>query len=309
MRLSVIVPTCNERDELAACLDALAAHTPDIETIVVNGPSTDGTSGMVRSRSDVDVLLDCSSRNINVARNVGLLEATGDAFALLAPAYRIQSGWFEAIMDSLSGNADLVTGPVKIGPEENQHITSSAEDETHVVGGNVALSKQAVTALDGFDEYLTTGGARDLAQRTEGQDMHVIWHPQMAVRADRPIRQHRRQHRGGYEISWQGAEQTDWGGVYRSLAYRSIKNTGLGIRVIGRMLLSAIRDGVTSAREIVGGDGSPSRWAANGVSIGRNVIRGVIDGYRARRSDRTPAHNPHGLSQSAESVVVNRYDD
>ncbi|PSP40440.1 glycosyl transferase family 2, partial [Halobacteriales archaeon QH_10_70_21] len=45
MYLSVVVPTLNDRDRLESCLDALSADAPD-EGIVVNGPSTDGTSGM-----------------------------------------------------------------------------------------------------------------------------------------------------------------------------------------------------------------------------------------------------------------------
>ena len=53
MQLSVVVPTLNARDRLAATLDGLASHAPDAEVVVVNGPSADGTTGMVRDRADV----------------------------------------------------------------------------------------------------------------------------------------------------------------------------------------------------------------------------------------------------------------
>ena len=54
MQLSVVVPTLNARRRLVACLDALAAVAPESEVVVVNGPSADGTTGIVREREDVD---------------------------------------------------------------------------------------------------------------------------------------------------------------------------------------------------------------------------------------------------------------
>lgn len=307
MELSVIVPTCNERDELTACLDALARHAPEVETVVVNGPSTDGTSGLVRSRDDVAVLLDCSSRNINVARNAGLREASGDIIALLSPRYQIQPGWAEAIVESLSEQADLVSGPVDLEETEDVHRGIHPRDGIRVIGGNLALTRQAVRALDGFDEYLMTDGARDLGQRIAGQDLHVIWHPEMRVRAEEPPQLHRRQHRGGYENAWHGSERTDWGALYRSMTYHVVKNRGVGFRPIGGILIAALRDGYDAAKDVFHGSGSPSVWAANGVIVVRNVVRGGIDGWRARRTDRTPAKNPYGLSQSSTDIIEDRY--
>lgn len=310
MMLSVIVPACNERDELAACLDTLTADTPTVETIVVNGPSSDGTSGMVRSRDDVDILLECSSRNLNVARNAGLTAASGDAFALLAPAYRIMPDWYDAIVESLEGSADLVTGPVELVDEDEAPREFEPADRLRVMGGNLALTREAVTALDGFDEYLITGGATDLGQRVAGQSLHVTWHPEMTVRrAVEDTSAHRRQHRGGYGTAWQGLESTDWGGMYRSLAYRTVKNDGVRPRVLLKLIGAAGRDAVATGRDVLEGQVTPSGWASTGVSVVRNAFRGGVDGYRARRDDGTPARNPSGLSRSESDVVVDRYED
>lgn len=305
MHLSVIVPTCNERDELTACLDALTRHAPDVETIVVNGPSTDGTSGLVRERDDVDTLLDVSSRNLNVARNAGLREATGEIFALLSPRYEIQPAWAEAITESLDEQADLVSGPVALGETDDIHRGIHPQGDIHIVGGNLALTQAAVRALDGFDEYLMTEGARDLGQRIVGQDLRVIWHPEMRVRVESPPQQHRRQHRGGYETSWQGSETTDWGAIYRSKTYRVVKNQG--VRATPRVLTGALKDGLVAAHSVVRDGGSPTGWVSNGASVISNIARGGYDGVRARRTDRTPARNPYGLSQSEADVIVDRY--
>jgi len=66
MALSVVVPTLNGREELVGCLDALAEQVPDAEIIVVNGPSADGTTGMVRDRSDVEVLAAWDDRPVAI---------------------------------------------------------------------------------------------------------------------------------------------------------------------------------------------------------------------------------------------------
>ena len=101
MNLSVVVPTLNGRGRLAACLDALAAAAPDAEVIVVNGPSADGTTGMVRERGDVDVLVEISDRTVGVARNAGLAVATGEAVAFVDYDNRVESGWREAVAAGL----------------------------------------------------------------------------------------------------------------------------------------------------------------------------------------------------------------
>src|SRR6056297_2751353 len=110
MDLSVVVPTLNGRDRLAGCLDALAAHAPEAEVIVANGPSADGTTGMVRDRDDVDVLVEISARCVNVARNAGIQVADGDAIALLGYDLEVEDGWADAVREGLT-DADAVTGP------------------------------------------------------------------------------------------------------------------------------------------------------------------------------------------------------
>src|SRR6056297_1667959 len=111
MDLSVVVPTLNGRDRLAASLDSLAEHVPDAEVVVVNGPSADGTTGMVRDREDVAVLVELSDRTLNVARNAGIEAASGDAIAFLGYDLVVESSWRDAVEAGLA-EADAVTGPV-----------------------------------------------------------------------------------------------------------------------------------------------------------------------------------------------------
>jgi glycosyltransferase involved in cell wall biosynthesis len=97
MDLSVVVPTLNGRTQLATTLDALAERVPDAEVVVVNGPSTDGTTGMVRDRADVDALVEVADRPVAPARNAGIDHATGAVIALVDQGLVVSDTWVEAV--------------------------------------------------------------------------------------------------------------------------------------------------------------------------------------------------------------------
>jgi len=304
MDLSVVVPTLNARDRLAATLDALGAHAPDAEIVVVNGPSADGTSGLVRDHSAVDVLLELSERNVNAARNAGLAAATGDALALVGHASCVREGWTDAVRDGLA-DADAVTGPVH-RDVAGGHTTESVEhrrirgrEVTYFDGGNVAFTRDAIEALDGFDEYLETGAARDAAHRLAGMNRTVTWESGMAVvRTDAD------------DVTHRVAADPDvplWGVKYRSLAYRLAKNYGVHPTVPYRIGRHAVTDALAVARDVLTGDERPSEWAANGRAVLQNTVRGARDGLAARRADDPPRRNPNGISQRMDRTLA-RYD-
>ena len=306
MSLSVVIPTFNERDHLARCLDALAERTSQTEVIVVNAPSTDGTSGMIHERDDVDMLLECASRNINVARNAGIREATHPIVALLGATCQVQSGWQPTIQANLSGAADAASGPIHPGDPRGDATDRASDRGLGINGENVALTREAITALDGFDEYLSLGGTADLATRLSGHGLNVMWHPEMEVHRIMTADGGESQRRNvGRQFVWGSADPPDWGDRYRALAYRSVKNDGIRPRVLGRLLSWAIRDGVSAALEVFRGRGTPTQWVGNGVDVVTNVLVGMRDGRNARSADGTTARNPHGLSheRSIEAIA------
>lgn len=302
MEVSAVVPTLNSRERLAACLDALRAVEP-AEVIVVNGPSADGTSGMCRDRDDVDVLVELDDRNVNVARNAGISRARGDAVAFLSHELRVEEGWLAALVDGLA-DASAVTGPVRRqldvgwtaeGPETR---VIRGRDVHYVSGGNAAFTRDALDAIDGFDEYLVVGGARDAAHRLAALDRAVHWVPEMAVsRYDdsagvRP------------SVMADGGDGPDWGWNYRSLAYRLVKNYGARPTVAYRIARHAVADAAEAASDVFRGDGSPSRWAGNGRDVTLGSVRGLYDGLRARWRDRSPRRNPNGWSARTDRAVA-----
>jgi glycosyltransferase involved in cell wall biosynthesis len=295
MDLSVVVPTLNAREELSGCLDALAEHTPDAEVIVVNGPSADGTSGMVRDRGDVDVLVGIADRTINAARNVGIDHAGGDAVAFVDHTLCIAAEWTDAVTERLAEH-DAVTGPTNtqlragMVTEEVESRTIAGREVTYVNAGNVALRREPLSELDGFDEYLQVGGARDFAHRFAGAGFDVAWDDRMSVRR---------------EVGADGGErETDWGWKYRSLAYRLVKNYGPHPTVIRRLCSHAGGDAASELRGVLAGENRPSYWLGSGRDVVVNTLRGAADGLLSRRRDRTDRRNPYGRSSRSDQPVA-----
>lgn len=301
MELSVVVSTLNGRERLLPCLDALGAQLPaSAEVVVVNGPSADGTTGAVRERDDVDVLVEISERNRNVSRNAGVETATGDVVAFVGGEYTVREGWYGAIEAASAAGADVVTGPVGGGVgsrSEREGATRSrrvgGRSVTGFDGDNVAFDREVIEALDGFDEYVETGGAKDCAHRVAALGYDVTWSGEMAARR---------------EVGTDGGRpERNWGVCYRSLGYRLAKNYGLRPTVVARAAGSALRDASREIRAVATGESTPTGWIGNGAEVVRNTAGGIGDGLSARGEDGGDRRNPHGLS-ARQDRAVRRYD-
>lgn len=305
MDLSVVVPTLNARDRLAAALDDLGEHVPDAEIIVVNGPSADGTSGMVREHDVPDVLLELSERNLNASRNAGIAVAAGDVVTFVGQDSRVREDWIDAMAAGFDGGADVVTGPVHrrvqggVTTESLETTTILGREVAYFDGGNVAFRRSVLDTIDGFDEYLHTGAARDAAHRLAAMGRDVAWHPDMVVLREETDDV---KHRIGAD-----ADATAWGLKYRSLTYRLTKNYGLRVTVGTRTTRHAVRDAVTVALDVARGDEAPSAWLKTGKAVVTNAIAGAQDGLTARVADRSPRRNPNGVSSRMNRTVA-RYD-
>ncbi|MFC7155613.1 glycosyltransferase family 2 protein [Halomarina halobia] len=320
MQLSVVVPTLNGRERLVLCLDSLAEHAPEAEVIVVNGPSVDGTTGAVRARDDVDVLVEIDERNIDVARNAGVDRATGDVVAFLDYSVTVEPGWYEALADALTAPAsahrasghgpaapDVVTGPTRRASPDGDGSAEGPERSrlggrrvTYFNGGNVAFTREALDAIDGFDEFLVTGGGRDAAHRLAALGRDVAWLPGMAVRYDG-----RGDPAGIREPSLyaDGGERTrDWAWRYRSLTYRLVKN--YGARSCWRVCRHALVDAAGALVDVARGESRPSSWFGNGRDVVVGTAAGLRTGLVARVRDRSPRRNPRGLSTRSDRAVA-----
>jgi len=298
MDISVVITALNGRATLSATLDSIAEHLPDAEVIVANGPSADGTSGLVCDHAAVDRLLELSDRNPNVARNAGLAVASGAAVAFIGQGTQIKADWRSTVTAALRSGADAVTGPIHrelggdVTTETVEETTVGSREVRYFDPGNVIFTRETIEALDGFDERLQVGSARDTAHRMAGMDQTLSWEPKAAVLRARP--------RPSGHVDPQTSIHAQG---YRARGYRMAKNYGPGWQTVNHLVREIVGDGLAETGAVLAGSTPPSVWAGKGRAAITQVLAGVKDGLIARVSDRSPKRNPHGLSARRDRPV------
>jgi len=174
---------------------------------------------------------------------------------------------------------------------------------TYVDGRNVAFARDALDAVDGFDEYLRTGGARDLAHRLAAAEYAVDWRDGMCVRDAATVGPARSESHGTPAISDGGRTERDWYWKYRALAYRLVKNYGIRPTTARRLASHAARDVVSGFAGVARGDRTPTAWFGNGRDVLTGSGRGEGAGLLARWRDRG-RRNPNGISSRSDRAVA-----
>ena len=116
LRFTIVTPTLNRRDLLRQALDSvLAQGHPDVEHIVVDGGSVDGTLEMLAARPGLTVMTD-RRRGLYDAINLGIERARGDVIGLLNSDDLYPAGAFAAVETVFSGDpsADAVCGQAEL---------------------------------------------------------------------------------------------------------------------------------------------------------------------------------------------------
>ncbi len=116
-KLSVVVCSLNGADGVARCLSALGAQTirPDLELIVVDDGSTDGTSD-VASACGAVVVRHPSRRGVSAARNSGISVAGAPVVAFLDDDCEPAPSWAEKLLAGYDENVVAVGGAVIPAP-------------------------------------------------------------------------------------------------------------------------------------------------------------------------------------------------
>ncbi|RJR52428.1 MAG: glycosyltransferase [Desulfobacteraceae bacterium] len=118
--ISVIVCTNGRPSELSTCLKALLKQQyAPLEIVVIDIlPEDAGTQVLMRNRFPMCRYVSGSELGSAGARNLGILETSGEIIAFLDEGSRPLTGWSRAIVKSFAENQDLgcCTGPVL--PEE-----------------------------------------------------------------------------------------------------------------------------------------------------------------------------------------------
>jgi len=123
--ISVIVPFFNNEDDLPDALDAIAAQSHrDLEVIMVDDGSTDGSAAIAKARAAADprfrlLQKDNGGSGPGRARNMGIEAATGDYLAFVDGDDLLPANAYELMLHTLrESGSDFVTGQVlRDGPK------------------------------------------------------------------------------------------------------------------------------------------------------------------------------------------------
>lgn len=81
-KISIIIPTCNSKKYLKECIESMINQTfKDIEVIIVDSSSNDGTQNIIKKYADIDNRIKFVQRPlefVGISRNAALDIATGD---------------------------------------------------------------------------------------------------------------------------------------------------------------------------------------------------------------------------------------
>ena len=149
-RVSVILLTWNSLDLTKGCLESLQRTTthPDVELILVDNGSTDGTPAYLRSLAEKDLrvklVLNEENRGFAAAINQGLEVSSGDYVVLLNNDIVLTRGWLTLLLARLDQDPSIGL----IGP-----TTNSTWNEVKVEPGYDDLSDLETFAIEHTRRY------------------------------------------------------------------------------------------------------------------------------------------------------------
>ena len=157
MKVSVIVAVYNIEKYLGRCLDSICQQTyDDIEIIVVNDGSTDGSKEIAREYAEKDsriIVVDKKNGGLSDARNAGVDCATGDAILFVDGDDYLDLNCIEILVERmLSADAKIVLFPY-IREFSDKSVKSKLFDEEKIFSG-AEVKEKILARLIGPDKNL-----------------------------------------------------------------------------------------------------------------------------------------------------------
>ncbi|MBB1115966.1 glycosyltransferase [Stenotrophomonas sp. W1S232] len=202
--ISILIAVRNEAAHLAKTLDAIeAANGAMLEVLIIDGQSSDDTVAIAKRFTDrlpqwriVD-----NPRKLSAAGwNIGLAEARAPIVMLLSGHALVQTGYFDAMLSSLTPDRTGVgTRAVPVGEDARSELIALAFSSRlgnggasfmtdSVAGGPVesiafgCYWREPLLAIGGFDENIVRGQDWDLNLRLRSAG-HILWYePGMEIR-------------------------------------------------------------------------------------------------------------------------------
>ena len=156
MKVSIVIPVYNEAEQLAACLEAIAAQSVrPHEVIVVDNNSTDDSQA-VASRFDFVRLLSEPRQGVIHARSTGFNAAGGDIIARIDADSLLPGDWIKTVKKIFkNNNIDAVSGAAEyysvaaaglfnsIDLFFRKRLERQLKDRVYLWGANMAMRREA----------------------------------------------------------------------------------------------------------------------------------------------------------------------
>jgi glycosyltransferase involved in cell wall biosynthesis len=172
------------RDRPALLEGALAALVPALgdgdRCVVVDSASVDGAATAAVARAAGVEVLRADRPGLSRARNVGVAAATTPIVAFTDDDCRPKAGWARGIAAAFAAGDDLgfVTGAVDAdgdarlplavsGDRTPRSIVAGDDPTTCGHGAHMAVRRDALDAIGGFDEHLGAGGPLHAAEDSD----------------------------------------------------------------------------------------------------------------------------------------------
>ncbi len=203
--LSIISVALNERPHLQRLKTGIEKLSlpagVTVETILVDGGSTDGTVELARQLGFSEVVV-LDGASIPVCRNEGLRKSSGDWIAFVDADCEVAEEWLtEAVPWLESGEATIIGWPVTPPVEgtwvqrawhqhwlhKNARTQAAQEDGIRheafrlITTRNMLLNRAVADRLGGFDESLTTGEDTDFVFRAYVEGIDVVGVPTLRI--------------------------------------------------------------------------------------------------------------------------------
>lgn len=291
MKVSLVINTYNRMHTLPNTLDAIQRlRFPELEVIIVDGPSDDGTEEYIKSNwGDKVKFYKCMNRNLSESRNIGIKYSCGEIVAFTDDDGIPEPNWLDEIIKIYE---DPTVGAVGGFVRDNtgisfqaKHIISKrdARSETLIesfdlvpdskplnfefpglIGVNSSFRRSALIKIGGFDEeYAYFLDETDVIVRLVDAGYKIIVNPKAEVH---------HKYASSHIRTEKGLPKT-WLPTARSIAYYVIKNA------LPHSSLSSIFDDIYMHKK---GMAATTNWAINegyiSVEEGQNLLNTLNDG-------------------------------
>jgi glycosyltransferase involved in cell wall biosynthesis len=212
VKLSVVIPCYNEKATIVSLVRAVrASSVPEIEVIVVDDGSTDGTREVLESevRSLADkVLLHDRNRGKGAALRTGLEAATGECVVVQDADLEYDPGDYAKLLEPITNRgADVVYGSRFVGSQAHRVVYF-----WHMIGNRVlTLASNMCTNLNLTDmESGYKMFRREILQRIKLEEDRFGFDPEITAKIAKlkcviyevGISYHGRTYEEGKKISW-----------------------------------------------------------------------------------------------------------